>query len=484
MSDYKLLPFRFDRFNDSEYLLTNDAGEFIFLDNKDFLRFVKGEMETDEDIFYNLKSKQLTTDHSIEPIITMLATKVRTKKSNLNDFTTLHMVVPTLRCNSNCIYCQVSKKDLTDKNVDMTRATADNVIKTIFDSPAKSIKIEFQGGEPLTNYKMVQYIIEEAEWLGYKKKKNVEFVLCTNLSLVTSKILRYLKKHKCHISTSLDGTEEIHNKNRPLQMLSNSHKIFEDTLALSKNILGDEYVSALMTTTCHSLGRFIDIIDEYLRLGFRSIFLRSLNPYGFAKRDKHLIAYPISEFIDNYKNALSYIIGLNKKGVFFVEGYAELIVNRILTPFATGFVDLQSPAGAGISGVIYDYDGNVYVSDEGRMLAATNDYYFKMGNVNKNTYDEIFNSEFMRSLISSACTECLPACAECVYQPFCGADPVRNYSEQGDIVGHRPTSDICKKNKAIIKHILSIIRENNKDVINIFWSWINRKPIELNKGSL
>ncbi|MDR2790790.1 MAG: His-Xaa-Ser system radical SAM maturase HxsB [Campylobacteraceae bacterium] len=484
MSCYQLLPFRFDRFNNNEYLLTNDAGEFIFLENKDFLRFVKGDMRADKNIFYNLKSRQFATDQSIEPIITMLATKVRTKKSNLNDFTTLHMVVPTLRCNSNCIYCQVSKKNLTDKNVDMTQATANNVIKTIFNSPAKSIKVEFQGGEPLTNYKMVQYIIEESEWFSYKKKKNVEFVLCTNLSLITPKILKYLKKHKCYISTSLDGTKDIHNKNRPLQTLYDSHKVFEDTLVLSKNILGNEYVSALMTTTCYSLGHFTDIINEYLRLGFRSIFLRSLNPYGFAKRDKHLIAYPISEFIDNYKKALSFIIDLNKNGTFFVEGYAELIINRILTPFATGFVDLQSPAGVGISGVIYDYNGNVYVSDEGRMLAAVNDYRFEMGNVNQNTYDEIFNSEFMHSLISSACTECLPACAECVYQPFCGADPVRNYSEQGDIVGHRPTSDICKKNKEIIKHILSIVRENDKDVMNVFWSWINRKPVELNRESL
>ena len=49
----------------------------------------------------------------------------------------------------------------------------------------------------------------------------------------------------------------------------------------------------------------------------------------------------------------------------------------MLTPFATGFVDLQSPAGVGISGAIYDYDGSVYVSDEARMMARFKNYFFK-----------------------------------------------------------------------------------------------------------
>ncbi|MDR1981790.1 MAG: hypothetical protein LBQ39_09270 [Tannerellaceae bacterium] len=164
-----------------------------------------------------------------------------------------------------------------------------------------------------------------------------------------------------------------------MQDTEHNHEIFEEKLSLCREVLGKDSVSALMTTTCYSLGRFKEIIDEYVRLGFNSIFLRALNPYGFAKRDKHKIAYPVSDFISNYKEALDYIIELNLKGTFFIEGYAELLLTRILTPFATGFVDLQSPAGVGISGVIYDYNGNVYVSDEARMLASVNNHYFKMG---------------------------------------------------------------------------------------------------------
>ena len=30
---YQLLPFRFERFNDNQYLLTNEVGEYVFLSN-------------------------------------------------------------------------------------------------------------------------------------------------------------------------------------------------------------------------------------------------------------------------------------------------------------------------------------------------------------------------------------------------------------------------------------------------------------------
>lgn len=364
---------------------------------------------------------------------------------------------------------------MDDHSADMTKKTAKNVVKTIFQSPSPCIKIEFQGGDPSTDFDMVKYIIEEAEWQNLFKKRELDFVICTNLTLLNEDMVKYLKKHKCMISTSLDGPKDLHDMNRPLQNKDlDHHAIFEKNLAMIRNIWGDnECVSALMTTSKYSLGHFKEIIDEYIRLGFNNIFLRSLNPYGFAKQYKDKIAYPVEEFIANYKEGLDYIIELNKQGTFFVEGFAALLLKRMLTPFATGFVDLQSPAGVGIAGVIYDYDGSVYVSDEARMMARFKNYYFKLGNVNENTYQEMFNGELLHHIIASACNECLPVCAECVFQPYCGADPVRNMSEQGDMIGFRPTNEMCKKTKAIIHYLFELLQKHDPEINRIFWSWLN-----------
>lgn len=471
---YKILPFRFARFNEEEYLLSNDVGEYIFLKNDDFHKFVNGELDPTSDLFYDIESKQIATTDKVEDVVKMLATKFRTKKSILEDFTSLHMVVPTLRCNSSCIYCQVKRHESTDHSADMTKKTAKNIVKTIFMSPSPCIKIEFQGGDPSTDFEMVKYIIEEAEWQNLFKKRELEFVICTNLTLLNEKMVKYLKKHNCMISTSLDGPKDLHDTNRPLQNKNlDHHAIFEKNLQMIRGIWGDdECASALMTTSKYSLGRFKDIIDEYIRLGFHNIFLRALNPYGFAKQHKDKIAYPIEDFVKNYKEGLDYIIELNKKGTFFVEGYAALLLRRILTPFATGFVDLQSPAGVGIAGAIYDYDGSVYVADEGRMMARFKNYYFRLGNVNEDSYQSMFNGEKLHEIISNACNECLPECAECVFQPYCGADPVRNMSEQGDMVGYRPTNEMCKKNKAIMHYLFELLQKHDPEINRIFWSWI------------
>ena len=121
--EYTILPFRFDHFNKEEYLLTNDVGEYIFLKNDDFEKFIKYELDSKSDLFYDLASKQIATNDKVEDVVKMLATKFRTKKSILRDFTTLHMVVPTLRCNSKCIYCQVAAHNMNAAGFDMDKKT-------------------------------------------------------------------------------------------------------------------------------------------------------------------------------------------------------------------------------------------------------------------------------------------------------------------------------------------------------------------------
>ena len=109
--NYKILPFKFERFNEKELFLSNEVGEFYFISDEEFREFINHKFSHMSKTFLDLKAKQMVADTEIDPLVEMLATKYRTKKSFLNDFTSLHMVVPTLRCNSNCVYCQVSRKE-------------------------------------------------------------------------------------------------------------------------------------------------------------------------------------------------------------------------------------------------------------------------------------------------------------------------------------------------------------------------------------
>src|SRR6266508_4531518 len=168
---------------------------------------------------------------------------------------------------------------------------------------------------------------------------------------------------------------------------------------------------------------------------------------------------------------------LNRCGVEMTEIYAKIILTKILTPFPTLFTDLQSPAALGIGAVLYNYDGDVYATDEARMLAEMGDKIFRLGNVHQNSYREIFQSNTLRDLIGASVNESLPGCSDCPYQLYCGADPIRHHTTQGDIVGHRPTSEFCEKNMGVINEIFRYIRAGDSNLMRIFWAWVYDRSV-------
>ncbi len=481
---YVLLPFHFKRFPNSKILIVNEVGEYQFLEPNLFDNLVSYRLDPKSKVFLDLKGKHLATDTNVTPLINLLATKYRTKKAFLKNFTILHMVVVTLRCNHRCHYCHASSQSPESTQWDMEEETAINVVRTIMETPAPAVKIEFQGGEPTLNFNIVKTIVKKAKAINQSKKKDLSFVICTNLVKLSEPILNFLKKENILVSTSLDGPKEIHDRHRILREGGSSYDLFFEKLETCRRALGKENVSALMTTTRDSLSNLNLIIDEYLSRSFHSIFIRSLNPYGYAsdQANRANLSYPMEAFTEAYKEALLYIIDLNMKGIYFVEDFAAILLSRILTPFSTGFVDLQSPTGAGISGVIYNFNGDVYPSDEARMLAKMGNTRFRMGNVNRDTYMNIFRSPVLHELINSSCLETLPGCHSCALQIFCGADPIRNYATQGNLVGHVSTSESCAKHKGIIEFLLELIDQNDPKIMDVFWSWVTRRPLNEIRG--
>ena len=467
---YRLLPFQFLQFDRHKKFVVNEVGEYLFLNNDDFEAFVNHRLDASSDVYNDLKGKHFLYDSDSVAPIALLATKYRTKKAHLAGFTKLHIFVVSLRCEHSCQYCQVSRVSTDRSRFDMSSQTASRALALVFCSPASDIKIEFQGGEPLLNFERIVQIIEEAEDRGAATGKSVEFVVATNLALVDDRMLTYFRDHKVVISTSLDGPEFVHNANRP-RPGNNSYVLTTENIKRAREALGFDKVAALMTTTRLSLRYPREIVDEYVKNEFQSIFIRPLSPYGFATRTVGSIGYSIEDFLAFYVEALTHILELNRSGINLVESYAQLLLRRMLTPFSTGYVDLQSPAGAGIGVAVYNYDGDVYPSDEARMLAEMGDQQFRLGNVHANSYDQIFGSEFLKTMVASSCIESLPGCADCAFQVFCGSDPIFNYATQGDFIGHRPSSGFHRKNFFIIRHLL-MLYDADPTIRRIFWAWV------------
>lgn len=465
---YSLLPFRMTHLWETTYVVTNEAGEHLKIDRSDLADFVEHRLDRSNSIYDDLKSKHFLVDQDSTIAPELLGLKVRTKLHRLAEFTSLHMFVVSLRCEHSCPYCQVSRQSDDKLTYDMSEKTAEKALEFVFRSPSPNIKIEFQGGEPLLNFARVRQIVLRATSINADAKRNLQFVIATNLALLDNEVLEFCRAHSILISTSLDGPAELHNANRP-RPGANSHQLVETNLKRAREYIGHDNVSALMTTTKRSLANVKQIVDEYLRLEFSGIFLRPLSPYGFAIKTKWFGSYQVDEWLRFYSEGLDYILDLNRRGVFFKEFMATTILKKILTPYATSYVDLMSPAGIGISAIVYNYDGDIFASDEGRMLAEMKDQTFNLGNVHQNSYEEVFTSEQLLRPLEESYTRSVPMCSECAFEPFCGAEPVFHHATQGDFVGHKPTSAFCNRSMAILRHLFRLMEDPDKKAILERW---------------
>ena len=474
-SGYRLLPFRFMRLTPQEVLVTNDGGDFAVMTPGQFDAFTVGTLSTAEPMFATLKAKHFLTNSNSTLPLELLATQYRTRKAFLDGFIKLHLFVVTLRCDHSCGYCQVSRVTQDRGRFDMTPETARRAISLMFESPAPALKVEFQGGEPLLNFALIREIVTEVRRRNEQEQRHIDFVIASNLSSLTDEMLSFCAEHQISLSTSLDGPEALHNTNRP-KPGGDSYATTIRNVQRARAVLGHDRVAALMTATSTSLQHPRDIVDEYVRHGFGAVFLRSISPYGFAVRGRAPL-YQAEQFLAFYRTALDYIIELNRAGTSITEVFTQILLQKILTPFPTGYVDLQSPAGAGISVVAYNYDGDVYASDEGRMLAEMGDTSFKLGSVHMHTFRQLFGGALVRGLVDSSCLETLPGCSECAFLPYCGADPVFNWTIQHDPIGHRPSSAFCRKHMGVLRHLFQRLMHGDEFTRNLFISWAAQQPL-------
>jgi len=326
---------------------------------------------------------------------------------------TLHMIVVTLRCNHHCRYCHAAVAPMTAKEFDMTEETAKTVVDTIMFTNSSHLTIEFQGGEALVNYPVVQFIVEYARNMGHHLGKKVSFSLVSNLTLMTEEKLSWLLDNGVDVCTSLDGDEITHNHNRA-GFNGNSFETvtyWMKRVSEEKQKRGMGKIGALLTVTKETIPKYKQIIDTYIDLGLDSIFLRWLNPYGFAASDLETLAYDNAEWIDFFRKSLDYIIEINKSGKMFREQITSVYLMKIFNEQDPGFMDIRSPSGIAIGGVAYNYNGKIYASDESRMLSrmGIEDFCMTDGQgTGKENYTAMMTSDITKVAIQSSCLDGLP----------------------------------------------------------------------------
>ncbi|MBX3184346.1 MAG: His-Xaa-Ser system radical SAM maturase HxsB [Polyangiaceae bacterium] len=467
----KLVPLRF-RPVAGKVLLTSYFGDWTFVSEEEFRGLYQGELSPELEA--RLTARNFIRD---QVDVAKIRDRVLTRRRFLNYGPILHMMVVTLRCNETCVYCHASRANMDQVETDMSRETAERSVDLSLQSTAPRITIEFQGGEPLANFPIVKHIIEYAIEKNRAYGKELEFTMVSNLALMTDEKLDYLIKHKVQICTSIDGPEKLHNKQRVLP----SGNAYQQASTWIRRIneryieLGLDpvlyHVEALLTTTRAALDMPKQIVDTYVELGCRSIFLRPVDPFGFAEKTHKVIEYERRRYEEFYRAAVDYIIELNKGGTQVLERFASIFLTKILTGDDPNFLDIRNPSGAGVGGIAYNYDGNIFISDEGRMLHEMGDDTFLLGHVDTAKYRELMTHETVRAALVASNLDAQTDCVNCTYNPYCGIKPENNYTSHGSIQGRTRENAICQVHKGIQDYLFSKLAEDDPTTIEIFRRW-------------
>lgn len=460
----KLNYFNFKNFGDY-ILMTNDFGKYVFVSHEDFKKIFSKNLNMESELARILIEKKMIYEESDLEYSSNNRYELRRIKGHVNTATALHIFVVTTSCNMSCVYCQANN-GVESSHLVMDKEMAERAVDIALQSPEPSLGFEFQGGEPLLNFDIIEHIVEYAE--EHKGYHDIAYTVVTNLTLLTEKMLEFFIKYNFGISTSVDGDELVHNNNR---VFANGTGTFSTVMKSVDTVRkAGLHVGAIQTTTRYSLKYPKEIVRTYAELGFDSIFIRPLTPLGKASMYWDKIGYSPEEFVEFYKETLDELIQINQNGYFIKEDHATILLKRIQGDFMN-YMELRSPCGAAVGQLAYYADGNIFTCDEGRMLHEMGQSTFCLGNVYESTYKGLIENSVCKTVCVSSILETIPACCDCVYQPYCGTCPVVNYAMSGDVLEKHPRSYRCMIYSGILDYLFEKFYENDKKIVKVLNSW-------------
>lgn len=451
------LPVRTRLLEEDRAVCVNDAGRF-FAASSAFLERLATDALTPEDRAFLVREGHLIqSDDQLGAAAHAYGVAERLTRAGALDYLIL---VPTLRCNLSCSYCQVSRAGLTARGFDWSDETLAAVLDLLDGLPTKRLKIEFQGGEPTLRPDLLRAVIARCERFDER-----QFVVCTNLHELSDEIFELFDGPELYISTSLDGDAETHGRNRTGPGTGQ----FLENLAALIDRYGPEKVSALPTIDPTNPPPIDALLESYASRGLHSIFLRPINFQGFARKRHSESRQQGAAWRSYYESFVRRIIECNweDRSRVLEEAYFSICLRRIFQPGADRHVDLRNPNPMGVDYVVVDYDGTVYPTDEARMLSRSGVIDLSIGDIATG-----WDTEARELLNRHATNQFDPACERCAFQPYCGRDLVDDIARYGRIDLPRTETEFCRRHLHIFDFIFRLIYEDDPAVRYSLARWL------------
>lgn len=382
-------------------------------------------------------------DTSLERLQAINETRLQIRSQTANSPANYFILVPTLRCNIACTYCQVSRVAEAARGFDWDSEVQAQALDFICATPVREITVEFQGGEPLLRLDVLRSVVDGLASRGKKAK----IVICTNLQKVDAEAWEFLERSRALISTSFDGTWADHDLYRT-QGPENLAE-FRGNLTEALDVLGPDRVSLTTTLNPDTVPAPNEVFEAMRELGVRMMFIRPVNYLGFARKAFRETREDTS-WDEYYLTFLDALIDHNRgQEIALSEYYFTYVLRRILDPRRGEHVDLRNPAPLGQDYFVIGERGDIFPSDESRMLYRTGQIDLRIGHVATG-----LDRQKIAQLNEHADNRSDPECAKCVYQAVCGRDLVDDISRYGRIDLPRHSTRHCQRHMSIFDFIL------------------------------
>lgn len=223
-------------------------------------------------------------------------------KQNLKNCSHLSVIFQlTDKCVLACKYCFARGAHLGD-NPKFSSELLEKVISQAFMTHHSAITFEWTGGEAFLMGKDFFVRVLEIQ----RKYATKPFKNCVQTSgyLFDKELIDFLVENQFDVSLTIDGTEEIHNANRPTQNETESFRQVLATRNYLKEKTGD--CGFIVTVTRNNLGHEKEMLDFFRELG--GLYTFHSNPYIYF--DKNIVKDE-SLAIDNEDYARYFIAQFN-----------------------------------------------------------------------------------------------------------------------------------------------------------------------------
>ncbi len=347
----------------------------------------------------------------------------------------------TERCNLNCSYCYLPKKN-SEKvmTFEVAKKALDYFLENsdFFSSP--QVLLNFIGGEPLLNISLMDEITDYFKIETYKRNHrwfgNYKITFTTNgTELQNPQVINYIEKNRMCLypAVSLDGVEEKHDNARKYKNGTGSYK---DVLKNSKKLLELlPYTTVKATFGTGDIKFFKESVMHFLDIGFPLHNIHANVAYEdiFSEGDDLEFEYQLKELAD-------YLIENN---IGSSQNCGNIFSKSIGLPYTYEHLS-KNWCNAGY-GIIVGTDGIFYPCIRFQEMAFKDSKRTReIGNI-----DYGINFDKLRPFRVLTLKNCSPKeCLECTIASGCQMCTGHAVAEsKGATIFSRPTY-ICKMHKA------------------------------------